>query len=231
MRILSSFHDYYDALASREPSEKLYLRESKILPGSAPHSILLAAGNEFLETLGGETQHIHYQARRGIIALHSFELLVAGVTYFGIALTSTHTGMPTQYFYNIDSLLKFLHANDLVDELLPSRGVFSESSRLSRIAKMSTLFEASGKVDKLLTFCIDNQIVLAAIDGNVARLNPSMQSFEFQQVLPAGEMYQKLDSWVTGVLPFNKPIPEMSDADKILSHGFDPKVSFRTRKE
>ena len=56
---------------------------------------------------------------------------------------------------------------------------------------------------------------------------PSLQHFEFDEIIPKEQAYMNIESYISDVLSREyKEIPKMSNADKISQHGFD-KTSFR----
>lgn len=60
---------------------------------------------------------------------------------------------------------------------------------------------------------------------------PILDSFDFAKIIPAKEMYIKISNFL-GWLNDNPPIESnMTSLEKILSHGFDMKISFRHRKK
>jgi len=61
--------------------------------------------------------------------------------------------------------------------------------------------------------------------------DPLMKSFSFHKILSAKELYIEVESFF-GWIKDNPPIPDnQTDEEKILSHGFDLKISFRHRKK
>jgi hypothetical protein len=59
---------------------------------------------------------------------------------------------------------------------------------------------------------------------------PDLSTFDWPKRIPAEEMYQKVSAFM-GWLVDNPPIPDnMTNKEKINSHGFDMKKSFRHRK-
>lgn len=59
-------------------------------------------------------------------------------------------------------------------------------------------------------------------------LNPRLQDFKFGRIKPAAQAFQDIQQYLDGVIGGkSKPIPTISNADKIIQHGFDTKSSFR----
>lgn len=63
---------------------------------------------------------------------------------------------------------------------------------------------------------------------NKVIINPCLKDYEFFKVKDTYTAFQEIQSYISGVLGTNnKEIITISDKDKIVSHGFDPKWSFR----
>lgn len=61
--------------------------------------------------------------------------------------------------------------------------------------------------------------------------DPLMKSFSFHKILSAKDLYIEVETFL-GWIKDNPPIPnKQTDKEKILSNGFDNKISFRHRKK
>ena len=59
-------------------------------------------------------------------------------------------------------------------------------------------------------------------------LNPILNNYQFYQIFDAPTAFQEIQMYLQGVLGSKeKDTVEISDKDKLLQHGFDPKWSFR----
>lgn len=100
------------------------------------------------------------------------------------------------------------------------------------------------KGDSILEkWAIENKITIAVFGSHTrernknrdgwteySEINPLLNEYEFQRVLDPFTVYQEIDMFISGILGNTEVIPEMRDKDKIVSHGFDLKTSFRKTK-
>lgn len=56
---------------------------------------------------------------------------------------------------------------------------------------------------------------------------PVLGDYGFASIIPAEQMYQNISMFITNELTEQMEMPTMSDKEKIVSHGFDNKTSFR----
>jgi hypothetical protein len=58
---------------------------------------------------------------------------------------------------------------------------------------------------------------------------PILAEWNFPKMISADDMYHKIYTWLCWIID-NPPIPNnQSDKEKIISHGYDPKTSFRPK--
>ena len=61
--------------------------------------------------------------------------------------------------------------------------------------------------------------------------NPCLREFDFARIMPSTTIYQEIEMFLGNVLVKDSMPPSyQSDIEKVVSHGFDPKISFRKRK-
>jgi len=61
--------------------------------------------------------------------------------------------------------------------------------------------------------------------------NPCLQEFGFLRIMPAEQLYQEIEMYLGNILVSDiMPISPQSDVEKIASHGFDTRLSFRKSK-
>ncbi len=63
--------------------------------------------------------------------------------------------------------------------------------------------------------------------GPLVEVDPRLKDLSFNRLVGADRCYQEIDQFVGGVLSNNPTIVQVSDRDRLLAHGFDPKWSFR----
>jgi hypothetical protein len=66
--------------------------------------------------------------------------------------------------------------------------------------------------------------------GKTLIVNPCLKEFRFQRIIEPYTAFQEIEMFLGGVLgSIEKEGPEMSDKEKVSSHGMDPKWSFRKK--
>ena len=65
---------------------------------------------------------------------------------------------------------------------------------------------------------------------NLEGLTPILSTFGIPSVLDAVELYSEVDMYISNRMTLNEVRSEQSDKNKLLSKGFDDKISFRHRK-
>lgn len=79
----------------------------------------------------------------------------------------------------------------------------------------------------------DSPIAISGTYRKGNRLNgvtPILASFGIPSVLDAVELYSEVDMYISNRMTLNEVRSEQSDKNKLLSKGFDDKISFRHRK-
>lgn len=66
--------------------------------------------------------------------------------------------------------------------------------------------------------------------NNLEGLTPILSTFGIPSVLDAVELYSEVDMYISNRMTLNEVRSEQSDKNKLLSKGFDDKISFRHRK-
>ena len=66
--------------------------------------------------------------------------------------------------------------------------------------------------------------------NNLEGLTPILSTFGIPSVLDAVELYSEVDMYISNRMTLNEVRSEQSDENKLLSKGFDDKISFRHRK-
>jgi len=63
-------------------------------------------------------------------------------------------------------------------------------------------------------------------------VNPPLKAFNMMTEIDSFQTWQEISMWIGGVMPGGQsPMVQISDTSKIIKAGFDPKISFRKRKE
>lgn len=135
------------------------------------------------------------------------------------------------YIYDENQLDAFIISNDLQ---------VSKENRdlivcwLSEIKTITTDFLIANKIINLLIIKFSHFSRNYGVPSETIDLviNPCLDDLQFQKVYDANTTFQKLDSYICGTLTYpQNELIEVSNEQKIIKHGFDPKYGFRTRKE
>lgn len=82
-------------------------------------------------------------------------------------------------------------------------------------------------IERVKSLQIVKRAPIVAVYGNEYFINPKLELFGFQRMMNAFNLYQEIEMWFTDGR-FDKEIPnKLTDKEKILTHGFDTKISFR----
>lgn len=228
MRIISDFKDYYDSLAEYEKGDyktRMYIRNEKELKVIAGELGSLAYRNYTKHVTNGD-RHVFLRLQYIIFCGKVYPFIEAR------ADANSWNTFTTSMYYTIDSLLNEFPGikKDI------KRKYFFESS-------LSELME--NPLPDLTELCVkhntpvilydpsNNYKSTAAINNNLVEItiNPNLSKLEFYKHLSHFEAYQALDNFVNNVLVSDK-MPEYprTDVEKLESHGFDKKTSFRKPK-
>lgn len=241
MRIISpKFKDYYDMVAGQGVDlTRIYMRETKEVPGGLP----LPDWNERENSWGNK--HFKYPRydrdvyRRGwsnpTYNLSYIYVLFAGKLYGGIALKNQQFGNVGEmsYYWDADS---WKSKAEEIGWKGDNRAYYGKN-KSTEMDESLRVFTIVG--DEVLSdWAIDNKLSIAVSCGfyeNRERgewfvVDANLKDLNFQKVLDPFTAYQELDQWIGGVLCNKEVIPEMTDKDKITSHGFDS-WSFRKHKD
>jgi hypothetical protein len=179
-----------------------------------------------------ETSPLVY-ASRGVVSgmLTRFDVVVAGELYPAMVYTKSSYKPSSTYYYNSDTIHEIEH-------LIP-KYYYAENE--------FTLTVSDARREQVRSWALENKIVTAisgveilndkfSIHSNWTRKAGTLvngdflKTVDFYRVLPPALAHRAISSWVSGVLPFNAPIVEISDRSKIKKAGFDLVTSFRKMK-
>lgn len=228
MRILSDFSDYYDNVQSlghdntltysrfsktvelKEQKDKLEIREmiTKDMPKSKEHD----DKNQLTRAIVGVCGKLYLAFRQGLNP-------------------EFHTPR-NKYYYDTDSLKKDF----------PNLGAYNKySAYFYSYPDFPQLGEFKSGADELFirlntpAFVITNlanklsyQNVELMNKGDI-QTDPNLGALEFFKVTDNYQMYQELEMYLGNTLVTRDEPSEMTDKQKVGSHGFDLKYGFRTR--
>lgn len=226
MIIKSPFKDYYDFVANMygggDP-KIVYLRTKLKAPTSKPHEY------------SSDTFHVDFDSSHGIPSvprdilmsddtLVKFKwLFVAGVAY----LIHVRLQRSVSNFFN-DYGEQYRVVTDRDVELMAklNRSDLLNSAQATQ-ARTDTMIELSRLINAP-AFVFGSQY--SRKKATVEVRCPILQDYGFSGIMPPEQLYQDLSYYVGNVMrpsPDMMPATENSDANKVIAHGFDPKVSFR----
>lgn len=216
MRIVSSFHDYYDrALAHGHDERLVFVRESQRLSSMSPAFRNFSSA---VDKLPGTAQR---RAGDTSVSLEPFWVTVGEKAYPGVALNMQQKGAPavTRMAYSAQDLTQYLEGLGLrADD--KAAGTFD---RIGRIVD----FPGRQPLAMPPELTVQKRAALMLLRSTSVVLNPSLRSLEFYRRMSAQEVFQELEMYLGGVLaPENRPMVAIEDKYRIAQHGFD-KHSFR----
>lgn len=133
------------------------------------------------------------------------------------------------FCYNYDQFIAALSSHLSVSQMnaaLADKGMFS---RLTTAQSVHAFF--SSRKDGYEQIHHDMDCPVIKIDGKRYVKNPLLRKMGFARCYDPFTTYQKLEMFISGVLGGNTPnMIEIDDVCRLECHGFDAKISFRTRK-
>jgi hypothetical protein len=128
---------------------------------------------------------------------------------------------------NVPALGHDITEDDVLDEFFDASDVHRWQRR-----DISTAWERIVRTDCThVHHALGSPVVVAHADGRRTNMrveiDPRLKDLSFGRLLGADGCYQEIDQFVGGVLANNPGIVQVSDRDRLLAYGFDPKWSFR----
>ena len=222
MRIVSSFHDYYDrALAHGHDDRLVFVRESQSINRYSypkpvnPDFVPFASLSDALP--GG----LQRTVARNTVHSDPFEIVMGGKTYRGVA-TDVLDG-------NRHRTLRVSYSADDLNAHLVSLGIETDDRKAGFFERTGhlTRFLAAPSREVPLELLAEKRVALLLVRSNDVVINPSLKALEFFRRMTATEVFQELEMFLGGVLaPENRPMVAIEDKYRIAEHGFD-RYSFR----
>lgn len=226
MIIKSPFKDYYDFVANMygggDP-KILYLRTKLKAPTSKPHEFSSDTFHVDFDSHGIPSVPRDISMSDDTLAKFKW-LFVAGVAY----LTYVRLERGPHHMHYSDYGQQYRVVTDRDTELLEklNRSDWLNNSQPTRVTT-----EALINLSRLISapvFAFGSQY--SSKKASVAVNCPILKDYGFAGIMPPEQLYQDLSYYVGNVMhpsPDMMPATENSDANKVIAHGFDPKVSFR----
>lgn len=203
MRIISSFHDYYDCVArcGEHSPFPIYLREPKVVESDYRYR-----SRVFGDSIYG----------------YDFEIDFCGKIYRAIKVRST-------YYYsaqNLHNALSNILSKRQYQEYCERHNWFTTSKR-----NIENWFNPTGDDIPKSYSDFNTPISCKRYEGNkcITVRNCRLKDYEFHKVKDTYSCYQELEQYLSALAAPQEIIPEISNADKIAAHGFN-RFSFRKDK-
>lgn len=220
MRIISKFRDYYDGLSEHRGGDyktKIWIREEKDVEVHERVLVELEERSKYMCVFDGKVRP-HY-------------LIIAGKVYplledYGINTSFSQNKNGKPFMYTIETSKK------------TKQPFFRKHYRYRERE------EFFGEYPDMTSLCLelDSPVILVSPRNSFYRpdnsrpyrnitINPKLSDWDFQSIMGSPEIYQMIDTFVSNILVKDEmPISEMTNDEKIQSHGFDKVTSFRKGK-
>lgn len=206
MKIISKFKDYYDYMAG------IWGIDEKIIYNRQPFTL-----NYKGEKLPASPPRIEYPILND--RYHPTYVYLKYFAVCGVAYVFVPFDNKIYYGTEIKELFDN-HSIKNIEDLKYNYSNYVEYNGISWRGEDSTIHNKPTKLNDIHN-C---PIIQADIDGNVNYLNPKLSEFDFGRIIDPQTLYLGLSNWLSRETPI---INNMSNKEKILSHGFDLKTSFR----
>lgn len=233
MRIISPFKDYYDYVAhayGRGDPKVTYVRNTLATPDLQHQRIELPPNP------------CQYRWASKDDPFSGKWLAVAGNLYL---LVSWYRMGEPEHWQIADPAVTEPDLWEVVERITDRKYWWGESVYKDQVkhkmdARILELFRTVGQpvfiFNGAMPYPIESMLTLSDNKGNnwlqVERQIPNLGQLGMAKILPAEQCYQDIAYFVGNMLhenPDQSPRSEMSDKEKIESHGFDKRISFRHR--
>lgn len=235
MRIISSYHDYYDsAMSEGIDASIIFNRKEELIDTAAkdtrsffkqtPIHTTGYAGTDVLHSPWDERTYIWNKVTHP--TLHRISVYFCGKQYRGIKLVFPIPDYTIKYFWNEEAFRKELKR---IEKQFPYKHITEYFPRKTNSDKgIADYFNLSG--EDVSDFMVNNNLSIVLWEREQITINPQLFKIDFAKAIDPFTAFQELSMWVGGTLSQNKEPDEISDKYKIEQHGFDPAWSFRKHK-
>lgn len=235
MRIISSFHDYYDCgMKHGVDKELVYLREPKKIklppganPGKSPLAVPLVSTNEKYYLFEGTG-----------LTIDSAVVGFCGKMYPLISLKHEHRGRGTQTKHcqtpqEVDEFLATVLKSFDYEYYNMTRHIWRHANRASfswytlNKGKVEEFFALTEKFTTQLNELLnEHRAPILVVTEEGPFINGNLKNVGFFRVMDPFTAYQEIRMYLGGMAAPEKTIPHVSDEDMLLAKGFD-KWSFK----
>lgn len=222
MRIISSYHDYYDCIQrDYYCPEPLFIRERTIIQYDYK-TFQFANGFNLYISNTTTVEHIIY---------------FCGKVYKCIKICVKNNNCIQQYCkycYNIEDVTQFINSLDknIIKEFNKTSRHYPHfgTSKITSIVKRFKDFESEKDDIKKAFWQMSHPIAVSYSSNKTVVINDVLKNIEFQRIVPPQQAFQEIQMWLSNIAVPQKPIPSVSNSDMIEAKGFDLKHSFRKGK-
>lgn len=252
MRIISSFHDYYDSVQQYGQDQSvIYLRKTIEYTRDGIKNLTdknnkdgLSLAWDFSKSIFSSFKEYHdfYDYHREINSEKnnfSYSLKIfyfCGKAYPIIKLSYYDEFQPkNSYLYNENDINIFLIKNDIINYYANNKDDYHNKRIQQVINRLKNWINQIISVD--FDWFVNYKIISIYCFEYYSNedhliINPRLDDIQFYKVMDSYTTYQELDMFISGTLSYPQNVMvEVSDEQKVLKHGFDPKYGFRKRKE
>jgi hypothetical protein len=254
MKILSRFKDYYDYVARQNGGgdPKIVYRRDYVVPDRYIYGILSENCMRVPRHLIPPQPKDFVTQVDGKRIMHEFRILVVMDRYYWLERTCESNAFDCvaqvikEWHVTQRPILRSKFNDHIFARLTPEERKAAppvssdwyharpELSRIQQEQEWEKWHEPQGQQRKsLVDLCKLVKAPVFLVDGNsehVCGRVPKLGELGFVQYYSAEQLYQELAMFISNVLaPFEDPPSPMSNIEKVVSHGFDKKTSFRHR--
>ena len=234
MRVISKFHDFYDAVQAQGQDRSLvFVRESHEVARAYREKQAPASCEKFVSTVAsvapGQLSLRQSSARYSSLTVSAGAVLLAGRLYpFAEALVMLRGSLasePARVIYDLAELQQLLaeHDYDLEEKDRPR---FSHW-RGTQTFTWKEFFALSGS-EQLLSNAVEQRLAILSWEarGDILRICPRLADLQFFRKLDAWQTHQELSMFLGNLAAPERNVVHIEDKYRIAQHGFD-KWSFR----
>lgn len=229
MLIISKFHDYYDTVIKSAGVDKsiVFNRTERKVVFEWPRNKSGFVSHSFPHR---DYQHIsEYYRRKDEVGFGCFAVGFCGKTYCGIKIGQTHIYGDDAFAWIDEENKKGRWGDWEMENKIPYWKEFKFPMEMFRNYNSPILLLNAPEFNDLDRNQLDSISHTLRFGKYLSlRINPVLKDCEFHKVIDAFTAFQEIQMFVSGVLgKTEKETVKISDNNKIVEHGFDPKWSFR----
>jgi hypothetical protein len=222
MRIISSYHDYYDsALAFGHDPNVTYIRETVEIPFN------FESGERFPSFERSNSDGFNSSNLAAVPTFVGFCGKVRTCFVVSYFLNDSISSARWKTFYDVDTLTAFLlkfEDTEFNDRFLRKDAYYWSTFASANCTKFLTQ-DFTSRFSGLFT---QHSVPVFKIDKTGLTLNPKLREIEFQKVMDPYTAFQEIDMFISGVLGVPTRVTlDISDKMMLQKKGFD-KTSFKT---